>query len=98
MSAKKQQIMDAISQVLDSMGVSGLEEDIFGEGEGVGQENNVPIWSQLQVGVNDEGRGPIHDKGALFGFNKMSKPPMVDNYGMPAAGDQEEMMLATGLV
>lgn len=95
----KQQILDAVSQALDAMGVSGGDGDEYDENGGMGGgDNNVPVWSQLQVGVNDEGRGPIHDKSALFGMDRTSKPPTVDNYGMPVDDDQSEMMSALGLV
>lgn len=95
----KSTIMDAISQALDGMGISSdLGNDEYGENDTVGQDNEVPIWSKLQVGVNDEGRGPIHDKSALFGNKQMSKPPTVDNYGMPVDDEQSEMMSALGLV
>lgn len=97
----KNQILQAVSQALDSMGVTSSDPDFYGESEAV-QENNVPIWSQLQVGVNDEGRGPIHDKAALFQQAKqMSKPPMVGNfneYGMPQDDEGAEMMTAMGMV
>lgn len=95
---KKQQILDAISQVLDAMGVDAdIDADDFDE-NGLTSTNEVPIWSKLDVSVNDEGRGPIHSKDALFGVKKMTQPTQVDAYGMPMPGDQEEMMSALGLV
>jgi hypothetical protein len=95
--ADKQRILEAISQALDAMGMDSGEEDIYDE-NGMTSENTVPIWSQLQIGVEDSGRGPIHDKNALFGVKKMTEPQRVDQYGMPMAGDQEEMLSALGLV
>ncbi len=95
----KQAVLQAVSQALDAMGMSDQGGDEYDESGGMGQpENNVPMWSQLQVGVDDQGRGPIHDKAALFGMDRTSKPPTVDNYGMPVDDDQSEMMSAMGLI
>ncbi len=93
----KQAVLDAVSQALDSMGLD-MGGDEYDEAGAMAGDNNVPIWSQLQVGVNDEGRGPIHDKSAIFGMDRTSKPPTVDNYGMPMDDGQDEMMSALGLI
>lgn len=99
--ASKQELLAAISQVLDQMGLGGDGGDVYDE-SGMTAENEVPVWAKLNVNVSDEGRGPIHDKGALFGAKQFTKPPevgnYVDDYGMPASGDQEEMMSAMGMV
>jgi hypothetical protein len=97
MSINKQMVLDAVSRALDGMGMGDMGGDEYGEDDSIGP-NEVPIWSKLQVGVNDEGRGPIHDKSALFGMDRTSKPPTVDNYGMPVDDDASEMMSALGLV
>lgn len=95
----KQQILEAVSRALDSMGVGEPDGDEYGEAAGVGADNSVPIWSKLQVNVPDAGRGPIHDKKALFSaMAEQSKPPMVDNYGMPYDDEAAEMMTATGMI
>lgn len=93
----KEAILAAVAAALDGMGMDGGEMDEYGEGEEVGP-NEVPIWSKLDVSVNDEGRGPIHSKESIFKKLMAQQPRTVDAYGMPAAGDQEEMMMATGLV
>lgn len=94
----KQALLDVISQALDSMGMDAGGGDEFDDGGGMDGTNEVPIWSKLSAGSLGSTNGPIHDKSMLMDTDKMSKPPMVDNYGMPAAGDQEEMMLAMGMV
>ncbi len=94
----KQAILDVISQALDGMGMDSLGGDEFDEDMGMEGTNEVPVWSRLEAGTLGQTGGAIHDKSALMGVDKMSKPPQVDNYGMPAAGDQEEMMSALGLV
>lgn len=99
--ASKQEIIQAISQVLDQMGVGGDGGDVFDEG-GMTSANEVPVWAKLNVNVADEGRGPIHDKGALFGGKQYTKPPevgnYVDTYGMPYDDQAAEMMTAMGMV
>ena len=96
---KRQAILDAVSQALDAMGVDAdMDADDYGENMEVAGENTVPIWSQLEVGVEDAGRGPIHDKSALFKGLQMSKPPQLDNYGMPVDDEAAEMSVAMGLV
>ncbi len=97
----KNAILQAISQALDAMGVSGGGDDEFNEDQSVSGPNNVPIWSQLDVSVPDEGRGPIHSKSALFGpvGNYRDTQPMATNmYGMPQDDDSAEMMTAMGMV
>lgn len=97
--ANKQMILDAISQALDAMGISGDvdTDDVYDE-NGMMPQNQVPVWSQLDASMLGQGNGPIHSKDSLMKGIQMSKPPQVDNYGMPASGDQEEMMTAMGLV
>ncbi len=92
-------ILAAVSQALDGMGVPQGDGDEFDESGGMGQqENNVPIWSQLETGVPDSTRGPIHDRSMTFGMDRTSKPPTVDNFGMPVDDEGAEMMSAMGLV
>lgn len=98
MAINKQLILDAISQALDGMGMTDMGGDEYDEEGAMEGDNSVPIWSQLDAGTLGQGSGPIHNKDDLLGINRTSKPPMVDAYGMPAAGDQEEMMTAMGLV
>lgn len=94
----KQMILDAISQALDGMGMDTGDQDEYGESEMM-EGNEVPVWSKLQAGTLGQGSGAIHDKSALMlGADRTSKPPMTDNYGMPASGDQEEMMTALGII
>lgn len=94
----KQAVLDAVSQALDSMGMDMGPQDEYGESEDVGP-NTVPIWSQLKAGTPlGETGGAIHDKSALLGMDRTSKPPMVDNYNMPIDDDQDEMMSALGMV
>lgn len=95
---KKQAILDAVSQALDAMGVSSGDMDFYDESEEMTGENKVPIWRELEVSVNDQGRGPIHNKADLFKGIDMSKPPQVDNYGMPVDDQGAEMMTALGMV
>lgn len=94
----KQAILDAVSQALDAMGMQMGDGDEYGESDSLGGENSVPIWSQLQAGTLGQTNGAIHDKSALLGMDRTSKPPTVDNYGMPVDDDQSEMMSALGLV
>ncbi len=95
----KQQILDAISQALDAMGMDGGMGDMYGEEMGVGDDNRVPIWAELDVSVDDAGRGPIHSKEALFGAKKMRQPfQQTDQYGMPMDDQGAEMMTALGMV
>ena len=95
----KQAVLDAISQVLDSMGMGEPDGDEFDEMGGMGGgSNEVPIWSKLQAGTLGETQGAIHDKSALLGMDRTSKPPTVDLYGMPIDDEGAEMMTALGLV
>lgn len=94
----KQMVLDAVSQALDAMGVdAGIEADEYGEEEALA-DNSVPVWSQLNAGSLGQSQGVIHDKSALMGMDRTSKPPTVDNYGMPVDDDQAEMMTALGMV
>lgn len=92
----KQQILDQISQLLDSVGVS-TEDDFYGENVGAGE--SVPIWSALKSEDLGQGGGPLHDKSTLMKANlEQSKPPQTDNFGMPQDDEGAEMMTALGLV
>lgn len=94
----KQAILDAVSQALDGMGMPMGEVDDYGEMADAG-DNTMPIWSQLKAGTPlGQGGGAIHNKDDLLGMDRTSKPPMVDNYGMPVDDDQDEMMVAMGLI
>ncbi len=97
----KNSILQAVSQALDAMGMTDQGGDEYDENGSMGgsSPNQVPVWSQLQAGVPDSQRGPIHDKTAAFaGMDRTSKPPQVDNFGLPIEDDQSEMMSALGLV
>lgn len=98
MAMNKQMILDAISQALDGMGMTDMGGDEYDEGGGMEGDNSVPIWSQLNAGTLGQGSGPIHDKSSLLGTDRTSKPPMVDNYGLPMDDQGAEMMTAMGLV
>lgn len=96
----KNAILQAVSQALDAMGISSGEDD-YGEDQSVSTPNNVPIWSQLDVNVPDQGRGPIHSKSSLFGpvGNYRDTQPMATNtYGMPVDDQSDAMMSAMGMV
>lgn len=99
--ASKQEILAALSQVLDQMGIGEDGGDVYDE-SGLTAANEVPVWSKLAVGVEDEGRGPIHNRAALFGGKQFTKPPEVgnyiDSYGMPVDDQGAEMMTAMGVV
>jgi hypothetical protein len=70
-------------------------DDMYGEEDSVA--DGVPIWSALDAGTLGSTKGPIHDKSALQKVMQ-AEAPATDAYGMPVAGDQEEMMSALGLV
>lgn len=106
--ATKEEILAAISSALDIMGLGGTGPDDYGE---QAETNEVPTWGKMDVSVPDAGRGPIHDRAALFqnstqglfDSDKMSKPPQVGNfttdaYGMPLPQDQEEGMSMMGIL
>ncbi len=94
----KQSILAAVAQALDAMGMPSDDGDPYGEGQGVSGSNPVPVWSQLKAGTLGQGGGPIHDKSSLMGMDRLSKPPTVNNYGMPVDDGSDEMMSAMGLV
>lgn len=94
----KEAILAAVAQALDGMGMSAGSDDEYGEGDGVGADNSVPIWSKLQMPKMGPGMGTLHDKSALMGQTEQDKPPTVDNYGMPVDDQSEEMMSAMGVV
>lgn len=94
----KEQILAAISQALDAMGMdAGMEGDMYGE-DGTVAANEVPVWSKLEAGTLGQSQGIIHDKSKLQGAMMAAEPESVDTYGLPVAGDQEAMMLATGMI
>jgi hypothetical protein len=94
----KAKLLEVISQALDGMGMDDGMTDMYDE-SGLLPNNEVPVWSKLDVSVDDEGRGPIHSKDSLFkALQQIGKPVQIDAYGMPYDDDQEELMLASGMV
>jgi hypothetical protein len=93
-SDQKQKILDAVAQALDAVGMD-TGGDEYGE---LAETNSVPIWSQIDVSVPDAGRGPIHDKSALFNAAKEARAIQTDAYGMPLPGEHEFGMTALGMV
>jgi hypothetical protein len=99
--ASKQEIIQQVVQLLSQLDEGG--GDVFDE-NGMTSGGEVPIWSKLQAGTLGQGGGAIHNKAALQGAGEM-RAPLVGNYidkrdmfGMPQAGQQEEMMAALGIV
>jgi hypothetical protein len=93
----KEQILNAVAQALEAMGVGEPDGDEYDE-SGLMSGNEVPIWSKLSAGTLGQGNGPLHDKSELLGMNRTSKPPTVDNYGMPVDDEAAEMSVAMGIV
>ena len=92
----KDKIIQAVTQALEAMGITD-DQDFYGEQEGIGPENRVPIWTELKAGELGSTPGQIHDKQSLMKVQQ-SKPPMASNYGMPIDDESSEMMVAMGLV
>jgi len=82
-----------LSLALEGVGIDccGMDEDPLGEDA----SNALDKWNEIEVSVPDAGRGPIVDKSALF----MPKQEVMTNtYGLPEPGEDEDLMMATGMV
>jgi len=92
----KNKMLEMFSQFLDTMG-GGLDEDYYGEDEMM-QNDQLPIWSQMDASVPSVSMGPIHSRESLFTKMQEARPTQFDAYGMPQDDQAAEMMLATGMV
>jgi hypothetical protein len=89
----KAKMVELFSRFLDQMGMDGMEMDDYGEMD----SGSLPIWSQINASELGQGMGPLHSKESLM--RQMDSTPVpVNQYGIPTSSDQEEMMIATGMV
>lgn len=96
----KSAIFSAMSPENQAMALAAVGITCDGDEYAENQDpSEVPTWDALDVGVEKTTRGPIANTASIFRqMAKSQKPQAVDAYGMPVAGAEEDMMLATGMV
>jgi len=85
-----------LDQALEGLGIdccSGQGDDFYGAED---PTNTLDKWSEMEVSIPDAGRGPIVDKSALF--TQQMQQPQTNTYGLSMPGEDEEMMMASGMV
>lgn len=96
MNGNKSQMVEAFSRFLDQMGMEGMETDEYGENPAI-DGGRLPVWAELDASMLGQGMGPLHSKESLFKMDDQI-PMQMDQYGMPQGSDQEEMMIAMGMI